>query len=87
MGDLTPKTSAEYEVLGNFVQSLLTSGALRITPTSETVAQVIKNLTKIKNQVESAELAERTKQEKLADSLNNLDNFLHNTEPATDDAE
>ena len=87
MGDLTPKTSEEYEVLGNFVQALLTSGALRITPTSETVAQVIKNLTKIKNQVESAELAERTKQEKLADSLNNLDNFLHNTEPATDDAE
>ena len=77
MGELTPKTIEEYIALGNFVQALLTSGALHTPPTSDTVAVVLKNLTKIKTQVESVVSAERAKQEKLNDSLTALDSFLH----------
>ena len=77
MGELTPKTIEEYIALGNFVQALLTSGALHTPPTSDTVSVVLKNLTKIKTQVESVVSAERAKQEKLNDSLTALDSFLH----------
>ena len=82
LGDLTPATIDEYTALGNFVQALLTSGNLHITPTSDMVALVIKHLTKIKTQVESAALAEKTRQLKLADSLSSLDSFLHSTDDA-----
>lgn len=80
LGDLTPVTMDEFETLGSFVQALLTSGNLHINPTSEMVALVVKHLTKIKTQVESAALAEKARQEKLADSLNTLDSLLNNNQ-------
>lgn len=77
LGDLTPDTIEEFEALGSFVQALLTSGNLHTAPDSETVALVVKHLTKIKSQVESHALAEKARQEKLADSLNTLDSLLN----------
>ena len=77
LGDLTPDTIEEFEVLGSFVQALLTSGNLYKAPDSEMVALVVKHLTKIKSQVESHALAEKARQEKLADSLNTLDSLLN----------
>ncbi|MBO7218439.1 MAG: hypothetical protein J6V40_00485 [Clostridia bacterium] len=77
LGDLTPNTLEEFDVLGSFVQALLTSGNLHVAPTSEVVALVVKHLSKIKAQVESHAQAEKARQEKLADSLNTLDALLN----------
>ncbi len=77
LGEFTPKTSEEFEVLGNFVQGLLNGPCLHIPATAEMVNNVVKSLTKVRNQVLGLEAAEKEKEEKLNESLANLDAMLH----------
>lgn len=85
LGEYTPKTSEEFEVLGNFVQGLLSGGALHTPATAEMVNNVVKSLTKVRNQVEAFELAEKEKENKLNESLANLDAMLHNKAEGSED--
>ena len=77
IGEYSPKTSEEFEVLGNFVQGLLGGQVLHTPATAEMVNAIVKSLTKIKNQVLGLEAAEKEKEARLNESLANLDSMLH----------